>query len=166
MTCGVSPRKSNSASGKQYTYLRVWSGQHCSTPVSELGSRPKSVGRLVPLNVARQRFEADFRFSLVRFRENAESIALYSGEPVELRVFKERFRSVFDNFRHIMKRQRRLTCFTLGYTQVAVIFPLLVASPRYFAKQIGWGGLMQMVNAFSFVQNSLSFIVEACTATD
>jgi vitamin B12/bleomycin/antimicrobial peptide transport system ATP-binding/permease protein len=60
-----------------------------------------------------------------------------------------------------MKRQRRLTCFTLGYTQVAVIFPLLAASPRYFAKQIGWGGLMQMVNAFSFVQNSLSFIIDA-----
>ena len=53
----------------------------------------------------------------------------------------------------MMKRQRRLTCFTLAYTQVAVIFPLLVVSPRYFAKQIGWGGLMQMVNAFSFVQN-------------
>jgi len=64
-------------------------------------------------------------FSLVRFRENAESVALYGGEPVELRVFNERFRSVFENFRHIMKRQRRLTCFTLSYTQVAVIFPLV-----------------------------------------
>ena len=122
------------------------------------------IGRpLVPLNVARQRFEADFRFSLVRFRENAEGVALYGGEPVELRVFNECFRSVFENFRHIMKRQRRLTCFTLAYTQVAVIFPLLVVSPRYFAKQIGWGGLMQMVNAFSFVQNSLSFIIDAYT---
>jgi len=64
-------------------------------------------------------------FSLVRFRENAESVALYGGEPVELRVFNERFRSVFENFRHIMKRQPRLTCFTLSYTQVAVIFPLV-----------------------------------------
>jgi putative ATP-binding cassette transporter len=62
-----------------------------------------------------------------------------------------------------MKRQRRLTCFTLGYTQVALIFPLAVVSPRYFAKQIGWGGLMQVVSAFSFVQNSLSFIINACT---
>jgi putative ATP-binding cassette transporter len=117
----------------------------------------------VPLNVARQRFEANFRFSLVRFRENAESVALYGGEPVELRVFNERFRSVFENFRHIMKRQRRLTCFTLGYTQAALIFPLVVVLPRYFAKQIGWGGLMQVVNAFSFVQNSLSFIINAYT---
>jgi len=120
------------------------------------------IGRpLVALNVDRQRFEADFRFSLVRFRENAESVALYGGEPVELRVFNECFRSVFENFRHIMKRQRLLTCFTLGYTQAALIFPLVVVSPRYFAKQIGWGGLMQVVNAFSFVQNSLSFIINA-----
>jgi vitamin B12/bleomycin/antimicrobial peptide transport system ATP-binding/permease protein len=122
------------------------------------------IGRpLVSLNVARQRFEADFRFSLVRFRENAESVALYGGEPVELRVFNERFRSVFENFRRIMKRQRLLTCFTLGYTQAGLIFPLVVVSPRYFAKQIGWGGLMQVVNAFSFVQNSLSFIINAYT---
>ena len=99
-------------------------------------------GPLVPLNVDRQRFEADFRFSLVRFRENAESV---------------------ENFRHIMKRQRRLTGFTLGYTQAALIFPLVVVSPRYFAKQIGWGGLMQVVNAFSFVQNSLSFVINAYT---
>jgi vitamin B12/bleomycin/antimicrobial peptide transport system ATP-binding/permease protein len=122
------------------------------------------IGRpLVPLNLARQRFEADFRFSLVRFRENAESVALYGGEPVELRLFNERFRSVFENFSQIINRQRRLTCFTLGYTQVALIFPLVVVSPRYFAKQIGWGGLMQMVNAFSSVQNSLSFIINAYT---
>src|ERR1700692_1115152 len=122
------------------------------------------IGRpLVPLNYARQRFEADFRFSLIRFRENAESVALYGGEPVELRVFNECFRSVFENFRHIMKRQRRLTGFTLGYTQAALIFPLVVVSPRYFAKQIGWGGLMQVINAFSFVQNSLSFIINAYT---
>src|ERR1700745_797675 len=71
--------------------------------------------RLVPLNVARQRLEADFRFSLVRFRENAESVALFGGEPVELRVFNERFRSVFENFSPIINRKRRLTCFNFGY---------------------------------------------------
>jgi vitamin B12/bleomycin/antimicrobial peptide transport system ATP-binding/permease protein len=116
---------------------------------------------LVPLNYARQRFEADFRFSLVRFRENAESVALSGGEPVELKLFKERFGSVFENFCQIMKRQKRLTWFTLGYAQVAVIFPVVVISPRYFLKQIGLGGLMQAVNAFSFVQNALSFIINA-----
>ncbi|MBV8350850.1 MAG: ABC transporter ATP-binding protein/permease [Verrucomicrobia bacterium] len=120
------------------------------------------IGRpLVPLNFARQRFEADFRFSLVRFRENAESVAVYGGEPVELGIFHERFRGVFENFRQIMKRQRCLTCFTLGYAQVAVILPVIVISPRYFANQIGLGGLMQAVNAFSFVHNALSFIINA-----
>jgi putative ATP-binding cassette transporter len=120
------------------------------------------IGRpLVPLNYARQRFEADFRFSLVRFRENAESVALYGGEPVELKLFKERFGSVFENFCQIMKRQKRLTWFTLSYAQVAVIFPVVVISPRYFLKQIGLGGLMQAVNAFSFVQNALSFIINS-----
>ena len=120
------------------------------------------IGRpLVPLNYARQRFEADFRFSLVRFRENAESVALYGGEPVELKLFKERFGSVFENFCQIMKRQKRLTWFTLGYAQVAVIFPVVMISPRYFLKQIGLGGLMQAVNAFSFVQNALSFIINS-----
>jgi putative ATP-binding cassette transporter len=120
------------------------------------------IGRpLVPLNYAHQRFEADFRFSLVRLRENAESVALYGGEAVEFKLFKERFGSVFENFCQIMKRQKRLTWFTLSYAQVAVIFPVVVISPRYFLKQIGLGGLMQAVNAFSFVQNALSFIINS-----
>jgi vitamin B12/bleomycin/antimicrobial peptide transport system ATP-binding/permease protein len=118
------------------------------------------IGRpLVPLNFARQRFEADFRFSMVRLRENAESVAFYGGEPVELGVFNDRFRSIFDNFWQIMKRQKRLTWFTAGYSQAAIIFPVMVIAPRYFAKQIGLGGLMQVVNAFSTVQSSLSFII-------
>ena len=118
------------------------------------------IGRpLVSLNFARQRFEADFRFSLVRMRENAESIAMYGGEPAELNVFQQRFKSVFENFWQIMKCQKRLTWFTAGYSQVAIIFPVVATAPRYFAKQIQLGGLMQVVNAFSAVQNSLSFIV-------
>ncbi len=118
------------------------------------------IGRpLVPLNFAQQRFEADFRFSLVRLRENSEGVALYGGEPVELNVFQERFKSLYQNFCRIMKRQKRLTWFTAGYGQIAIIFPVVVVAPRYFAKQIGLGGLMQVVNAFSSVQTSLSFIV-------
>jgi putative ATP-binding cassette transporter len=122
------------------------------------------IGRpLVPLNFARQRFEADFRFSLVRMRENAESIALYGGERVELNLFDERFKSVFENFWQIMKRQKSLTWFTIGYAQVAIIFPIVAVAPRYFAKQIQLGGLMQVVNAFSSVQSSLSFIITSYT---
>jgi putative ATP-binding cassette transporter len=120
------------------------------------------IGRpLVPLNFSRQRLEADFRFSLVRLRENAESVAMYGGEPVERHLFQERFRSVFDNFVAIMKCQRRLTWFRLGYTQAAMIFSIVVVSPLYFARRIGLGGLMQVVNAFSFVQNALSFIINS-----
>jgi vitamin B12/bleomycin/antimicrobial peptide transport system ATP-binding/permease protein len=122
------------------------------------------IGRpLIPLNFARQRFEADFRFSLVRMRENAESIALYGGERVEFNVFNERFKSVFENFWQIMKRQKSLTWFTTGYAQVAIIFPVVAVAPRYFAKQIQLGGLMQVVNAFSSVQSSLSFIITSYT---
>jgi putative ATP-binding cassette transporter len=118
------------------------------------------VGRpLVKLNFAGQRFESDFRFSLARLRENAESVASYGGEPVELGVFQERFRNIFANFRLIMERQMRLNWFTQAYAQVAVVFPLLVILPRYFVKQIGWGGLMQVASAFSYVYNSLSFII-------
>ena len=118
---------------------------------------------LVPLNFSRQRLEADFRFSLVRLRENAESVAMYGGEPVERHLVQERFRYVFDNFVEIMKCQRRLTWFRLGYTQAAMIFSVVVVAPLYFARRIGLGGLMQVVNAFSFVQNALSFIINSYT---
>jgi len=122
------------------------------------------IGRpLVPLNFAQQRFEADFRYSLVRLRENAESVAFYGGESVEMGVFEERFSRVVANFWQLMKRQKRLTWLTSGYAQVAVIFPVVVVAPRYFARQILLGGLMQVINAFSSVQNALSFIVTSYT---
>ena len=117
----------------------------------------------MPLNFDQQRFEADFRFSLVRLRENAENVALYRGEPVELGIFHERFQSVFENFCQVMKQQKRLTWFTSGYAQVAIIFPIVAVAPRYFAKQLQLGGLMQVVNAFSSVQSSLSFIITSYT---
>jgi vitamin B12/bleomycin/antimicrobial peptide transport system ATP-binding/permease protein len=121
-----------------------------------------TIGRpLVALNSARQRYEADFRFSLVHLREHAESVALYGGEPVELGLFDERMRNVFANFRQIMKQQIRLSAFTMSYAQIAIVFPVIVVSPRYFARQILLGGLMQAVNAFSYVQNALSFIINS-----
>jgi vitamin B12/bleomycin/antimicrobial peptide transport system ATP-binding/permease protein len=120
------------------------------------------IGRpLVPLNFAQQRFEADFRYSLVRLRENAESVALYGGEPTERAVFDGRFANVFANYWQIMVRRKMLNWFTSGYSQVAVIFPVLVVAPRYFSKAIQLGGLMQVIDAFSNVQSSLSFIVNS-----
>jgi putative ATP-binding cassette transporter len=120
------------------------------------------IGRpLVALNFDRQRYEADFRFSLVRLRENAERVAIYGGEQVELGVFHHRYQSIFENFWRIMKRQRVLGWFTSGYAQVAPIFPMVLIAPHYFAKTITLGGLMQVVNAFANVHGSLSFIISS-----
>ena len=116
---------------------------------------------LVPLNFRKQRFEGDFRFSLVRVRENAESVASYGGEQVELGLFRQRFQNVADNFRQIMKRQARLGSFTSTFAQLAFAFPVLVVSPRYFAKQITFGVLMQVANAFCYVHDRISSIISA-----
>ncbi len=122
------------------------------------------IGRpLVRLNFDQQRYEADFRFGLVRFRENTEGVALYRGEADELRGFRERFVSVVRNWWGIMRQQKRLTWFTAGYAQAATIFPFLVAAPRYFQGKISLGGLVQTAAAFGQVQDSLSFIVSSYT---
>jgi vitamin B12/bleomycin/antimicrobial peptide transport system ATP-binding/permease protein len=122
------------------------------------------IGRpLVRLNFDQQRYEADFRFNLVRFRENAEGVALYHGEADELRTFRERFGSIVRNWWDIMRQQKRLTWLTSGYGQAAIIFPLIVVAPRYFKGQILLGGLMQTASAFGEVQDSLSFIVSSYT---
>jgi putative ATP-binding cassette transporter len=119
---------------------------------------------LIPLTFQQQKFEADFRYSLVRFRENFEAVAFYKGEAQEKEIFMARFTRVFDNYWSIMKRQKTLTWFTSGYDQIANIFPVLVAAPRFFAKQIQLGGLMQTASAFGQVQGSLSFIIGSYTS--
>lgn len=122
------------------------------------------IGRpLVRLNFERQRYEADFRFSMARLRENTESVALYGGEGHERRNFLDRFASVVVNFRGIMSRIKRLNWYTNAYNLVAIVFPYLVASPRYFAKEMTLGDLQQTADAFGQVQQSLSFIVTAYT---
>ncbi len=120
------------------------------------------IGRpLVGLNFRQQRFEADFRFGLIRVRENAESIALYRGETAERLELDRRFASLFTNFYALMKRQKLLTWFTAAYGQIAIVFPILVAAPRYFAREMPLGGLMQTASAFGQVQESLSWLVDA-----
>jgi putative ATP-binding cassette transporter len=122
------------------------------------------IGRpLVRLNFDRQRCEADFRFGLVRFRENTEGVALYRGEEDEFRGFRERFAALVANWWQIMRRQKRLTYFTSGYGQAAWIFPSVVAAPRYFRGELALGGLMQTIGAFGQVQDSLSFFVQSYT---
>ena len=113
------------------------------------------------LNFSQQRYEADFRYSLVRVRESAEGIALYGGEGDEARRLSERFSDVWRNWWEIMRRQKRLRTFTVGFDQAAVLFPYLAAAPRYFAKEITFGALTQTANAFGRVQDALSFFVAA-----
>ncbi len=122
------------------------------------------IGRpLVGLNFDKQKVEADFRFALVRFREHAEAIALYHGEADEKRQLRERFSGVAANWWGIMRRTKKLTWFSAGYGQVAVVFPFLVAAPRFFAGKIQLGDLMQTASAFNKVQSSLSWFVDAYT---
>lgn len=114
---------------------------------------------LVGLNFLQQRFEADFRFNLVRVRENSEQIALLRGESVEQQRLSERFGRVIQNWHEIMSRTKRLTAFTSSYAQAAVVFPYVLVAPAYFADKIQLGGMMQTASAFDSVQKSLSFFV-------
>jgi vitamin B12/bleomycin/antimicrobial peptide transport system ATP-binding/permease protein len=118
---------------------------------------------LIGLEFDRQRVEADYRFALVRLRENSEGVALYRGENEELGNFRERFAGVITNWWNIMRKQKQLGFFTISYDQLAIIFPLVVAAPRYFSGAIGLGGVMQISSAFGQVQTSLSWFIDAYT---
>jgi putative ATP-binding cassette transporter len=120
------------------------------------------IGRpLIRLNFDQQHYEADFRFGLVRVRENAEQIALLRGEAAERERLLGRFGFVITNWLAIMNRQKKLRAFTAGYEQVSSVFPFLVVSPAYFANVIQLGGLMQTASAFGSVQGALSFFVSS-----
>ncbi len=120
------------------------------------------VGRaLTALNFQQQRYEADFRFNLVRVRENSEQIALLDGEQTERNRLLTRFGNVVANWLAIMSRQKKLTFLTAGYGQISSVFPFVVVSPAYFAGAIQLGGLMQTSSAFGSVQGALSFFVTA-----
>jgi putative ATP-binding cassette transporter len=116
---------------------------------------------LVGLNFQQQKFEADFRFNLVRARENAEQIALLNGEGVERTRLSSRFARVVDNWLGIMQRTKKLTAFTASYSQASIIFPYILVAPAYFAGKVQLGGLMQTASAFSSVQDALSFFITA-----
>ena len=118
------------------------------------------VGRaLIGLDFQQQRFEADYRYSLVRLRENSEGVALYRGEPTELANFRERFAHVIRNWWGIMIKRKQLNWFVSFYEQLAIIFPYIVAAPRYFAGAVGMGVIFQTASAFRNVQMSLSWFI-------
>ena len=118
---------------------------------------------LIALNYQQQRYEADMRYGLVRLRENAEGIAFYRGEGDEREVLQQRFGKVFGNFISLMNYRKRLTWFTAMYGQLAVIFPFVVAAPRFFSGKIQLGDLMQTASAFGRVQESLSWFIDSYT---
>ena len=124
------------------------------TALTHLIGRP-----LVALNFQQQRYEADFRFNLVRVRENSEQIALLDGDEAERDRLLMRFGNVVGNWYALMTRQKKLTFFTASYSQAAVVFPFIMVSPAYFANKVQLGGLMQTANAFGQVQSALSVFV-------
>ena len=114
---------------------------------------------LVGLDFRQQRFEADFRFNLVRARENSEQIALLKGETAERQKLWGRFNHVVENWYGIMSRTKQLTAFTASYSQAAVVFPYVLVAPAFFADKIQLGGLTQTASAFGSVQKALSIFV-------
>jgi putative ATP-binding cassette transporter len=122
------------------------------------------IGRpLIGLDFNQQRFEADFRYSLVRLRENSEGVALYRGEAEELGGFRQRFAAVIGNWWGLMLKQKQLTWFTSFYGQLAIIFPYLVVAPRFFTGAIPLGQIFQTASAFGQVQGAMSWFISAYT---
>ncbi|MCU4160235.1 ABC transporter ATP-binding protein/permease [Acidiphilium sp. AL] len=117
--------------------------------------------RLIPLNFQQQQVDADFRFNLMRVRENTEQIALYGGEAEEALGLGQRFHAIYLNWWKIMKRTKALNFFTVGFTQIAIIFPFMVAAPGYFTGVFTLGVMMQVSNIFGNVQSAFSWFVGA-----
>ena len=116
--------------------------------------------RLVSLNYLQQKLEADFRFSMVRLRETAESVAFYNGAAKEESFLSNRFMTLLRNTLFIIKKQKQLSWLTNSYAQIAIIFPFVVAVPRYLSQNISLGGLMQIANCFGKVQEAMSYFVD------
>lgn len=131
-----------------YSLLGSWVAQRLGRP-------------LVALNGEQQRVEADLRYALVQVREHAEAIALARGEAREAGRLGERFDAVRANWAALIRTTKRLTWFSAGYGQLANVFPILAAAPRYFSGAIQLGGLMQTAQAFGQVQGALSWFIDA-----
>ncbi|HVI91553.1 MAG TPA: ABC transporter ATP-binding protein/permease [Dongiaceae bacterium] len=120
------------------------------------------IGRpLVGINFMQERYNASFRFGMTRLRENAESVAFYGGEQDEKRRLDGAFDNVWSNWFRLMKRTKRLNWFSSFYGQAAIIFPFIVAAPRYFSGAIPLGVYTQIADAFGSVQTALSWFIEA-----
>lgn len=116
-------------------------------------------GPLVKLSFVRQRYEADFRFSLARLREYAEQVALLRGEATEKIALAKRFASIIKNYFEIIACRKPLLAFTTSFTQFSQVIPYIVSAPFYFAGKITLGIMTQTANAFSNVNDALTFVV-------
>ncbi|KAL9678082.1 hypothetical protein QQ045_015921 [Rhodiola kirilowii] len=114
---------------------------------------------LVKLNFLQEKKEADFRYGLVRIRENAESIAFYGGEQNEIQLMLQRFRSAFENLTQLLIASRNLEFFTNGYRYLIQILPAAVVAPMYFSGKIEFGVINQSVSAFNHILGDFSLIV-------
>ena len=141
-----------------YGYL-VWAALGYSLIGTYLITR---VGRpLVKLNVIQQGYEADFRYALVRFRENDESIALYNGEAAEKNNFMSIFHNIYTNYGKIMLTSKNITWLSVSYSQLSIVFAFLMASPRYFNHEIQLGQLFEISGAYWYVHSALSYIIDS-----
>lgn len=122
------------------------------------------LGRLLAmLNYQQQRYNADFRFGMARFREVSEQVAMYRGETVEGGKFRKLFQFIFDNFVSVIRVQRKLAFFQSSYTAGSYLFGLAISLPMFLAKKIKIGGLMQISNAFGYIIDALSLFISLFT---
>ncbi|WP_432717036.1 ABC transporter ATP-binding protein/permease [Haemophilus haemolyticus] len=112
---------------------------------------------LISLNFINERLNANYRYSLIRIKEYAESIAFYAGEKVEKNQLYQQFNAVIHNMWVIVFRTLKFSGFNLVVSQVSVVFPLLIQVGRYFEKQIKLGDLMQTLQVFGKLHSNLSF---------
>ncbi len=120
--------------------------------------------KLVGFRYVQQKYEANFRFSLIRLREHAQSVAFYGGEKEESLLLRDRFQSLLENFYRIIKKEKQLVWLNSSYSQLAIIFPIVVSIPQYLGRTLNLGGLMQTAAAFRQVQDSLSYFVDLYTS--
>ena len=158
---GLSGAFSFSFQGASYTVpgFMVWMAVlYClvGSVITHYIGRPQ-----IRLNFEQQKREADFRHHMMRVREYSEAIALDRGQTVEKSHLDTRFVSVLANYLALIRAQKSLIWFTTFFGQAAVIFPFVVAAPRYFSGAIQLGELMQINSAFGRVQDSLSWFVDS-----
>ena len=131
-----------------YAILGTW--------ITHLIGRP-----LIGLRFHQERVEADFRYGLMRVRENVEGIALYGGEREEKGYLHTRFQNIVGNWWELMRRTKTLSFLVSCYDNAVIVFPYVVAAPRFFSGQIPLGGLSQTAGAFGRVHSALSWFVSA-----